>query len=462
MVDLYSVTVDDYSRAALQSTGYYLFLKGGRSGTGPSASVLKLKLASRSGNLSRVAKLVDELLDDAGLNTRVPHLEGERVFGYAKRKLDLPPGDDGDSHRHDRVNFSVPKLSKRASPDQCHAALKSSDVSSTQDFVTSIVSSASRPLLVRTKNGHSIVEFPCTNLMDWRIEPISPSSLELCRDHSANGSNCNAKIVKYRRAVAPPTFTGIQRRGKSRDTQQMQFWFCPGKLQACVKETRSRSILHYPTLPLVWPVKLGTSLSQAEVDGFEASGFVLASAMTNALCAEVAMSPQQSLPLPSHGPSSCVGDVRFGYSNSVSLQVLSDGNRLLKHRSGKLFRFVAVPSTDHILKIESSRSIDCTILKSLKVPERGLEVIFSVFTSRSITKECYEVTISTFPACTCKGFQYMCTYALGNPSKKWILCKHLYFILQTQMLCTLEDAFIYCLGWTLNEVRQLIGRIITK
>ena len=219
MVDLYSATVDDYSRAALQSTGYYLFLKGGRSGTGPSALVLKHRLASCSGNPSKVAKLVDELSDDAGLNTRVPHLEGERVFGSAKRKLDLPPGDDGDSHRHNRVNFSVPKLSKRASPGQCHVALKSLGVASSQDFARSTVSSTSRPSLVRTKNGHAIVESLCTNLMDWRIECISPFSLELCRGHSTNGSNCNGKIAKYRRIVAAPTFTGIQQRGKSRDTK---------------------------------------------------------------------------------------------------------------------------------------------------------------------------------------------------------------------------------------------------
>ena len=30
MVDLYSATVDDYNRAALQSMGYYVFLKGGQ------------------------------------------------------------------------------------------------------------------------------------------------------------------------------------------------------------------------------------------------------------------------------------------------------------------------------------------------------------------------------------------------------------------------------------------------
>ena len=113
--------------------------------------------------------------------------------------------------------------------------------------------------------------------------------------------------------------------------------------------------------------------------------------------------------------------------------------------------------------MESSKSIDCTILKSLKVPEPGLGVTFSVITPGSIAKkECYEVTISTFPACTCKGFRYMCSFALGNPSKKWILCKHLYFVLQTQMLCTPDDAFIHCPGWTLNEVQQVIGRMITE
>jgi hypothetical protein len=33
-------------------------------------------------------------------------MEGEEIFGSTKRKLDLPPSDDGNSHRHDKVNFS--------------------------------------------------------------------------------------------------------------------------------------------------------------------------------------------------------------------------------------------------------------------------------------------------------------------------------------------------------------------
>ena len=66
---------------------------------------------------------MDDVSNVVGVNTRVPHLEGERVFESAKRKLDLPPRDETDSHRHDCVNYSVPKLSKKESPNQSRIAL---------------------------------------------------------------------------------------------------------------------------------------------------------------------------------------------------------------------------------------------------------------------------------------------------------------------------------------------------
>ena len=139
---------------------------------------------------------------------------------------------------------------------------------------------------------------------------------------------------------------------------------------------------------------------------------------------------------------------------------ISDGDNRPKHRNGKLFCFVVVPSTNHYLKMESPRSIECTILKSMMVPEPGHGVVFTVITPGSISKkELYEVTISDFLSCTYRGFRYMCASALGNPSKKWILCKHLYFIFQICMYCTIDDSFIHCPGWTANEVRLLMGKM---
>ena len=139
---------------------------------------------------------------------------------------------------------------------------------------------------------------------------------------------------------------------------------------------------------------------------------------------------------------------------------MSDGDKRPKHRSGKLFHFVPLPSSDHLLKMESSKVIDCTVLKSMLVLEPGYGVIFILHAPGSILKkELYEVTVSNFPACSYRGFRYMCTSALGNPTKKWILCKHLYFILQNRMFCTVDDVFIHCPGWTTNKVRLLMSRM---
>jgi hypothetical protein len=48
--------------------------------------------------------------------------------------------------------------------------------------------------------------------------------------------------------------------------------------------------------------------------------------------------------------------------------------------------------------------------------------------------------------------------ALGNMRKKWICCKHLYFILQHFFGCTTKDKFLHCPAWTFNEVKLLLGR----
>ena len=270
---------------------------------------------------------------------------------------------------------------------------------------------------------------------------------------------CNAKIAKYRHAIVAPTFNRIQHLQKSREIEQMQFWFFPRKLQACIKDSRSRSIVHYPALPHVWPVQHGMNLTQAKVDDFEASRFSLCSGVVELPAAQSGLPSEVLLNLAPNPLPSTV-DVQPINPEVIRSPAIYDSDKQPKHQNGKLFRFVVVPYVNHYLKMESLRSIECTVLKSMMVPKLRYGVIFTVITSGSISKkELYEVTISDFPSCTCRGFQYMCTSTLGNPSKKWILCKHLYFILQIRMYCTTDDSFIHCLGWTANEVRLLMGRM---
>ena len=67
-----------------------------------------------------MAKAMNVVSEEAELKSWVPHLEGKNIFGSVKRKLDLPPGDESDSHRHDHVNFTIPKLGRYMTPFQCH------------------------------------------------------------------------------------------------------------------------------------------------------------------------------------------------------------------------------------------------------------------------------------------------------------------------------------------------------
>jgi hypothetical protein len=425
--DLYNATLDDYCRAALQSTAYHNYLKGGGGGTGPDRSVLRLRSASRSGDPRKIAQAVGELFANAGLNSRVPHLEGESIFGSAKRKLDLPPGDESDSHRHDRVNFTLPKISRMVTPGQMRRRRCLSE--SAVDPV---------PPIAFTKSGLMVSESEC-DPMAWRIERIDPSSTVTCRGHF-NGKRCTAKIAKYRRATVAPTFTGIERVYKSDSTQQKQFWFCPSDVSKCVL-AHSKWIIHYPDIPHTWPVKSGTSLTQAEVEDLEAAGFNIDEGDEFFDKLDARVEALQSNSAPQARPPKGSGDSRPTM------------------RDNKAFRFVADPSPDHFSKMAKSIDIDCTVVKFLKVPAPGYGIVYTVHTPGSVAKQqLYEVTISDFPTCKCLDFISMKSYALGNRKKKWIYCKHIYFILQRCMGCTKEDKFIHCPAYTFNEVILLLDR----
>ena len=59
--------------------------------------------------------------------TRVPHMDGEEVFGFQKQKADVPLDFEGESHRPDKVNFSRPQIATRSSRVK-HASCSLSNV----------------------------------------------------------------------------------------------------------------------------------------------------------------------------------------------------------------------------------------------------------------------------------------------------------------------------------------------
>ena len=96
-------------------TNYRAYLKGYASGSGPSKGELRLRAARRSGDPKKIAEALNALPRAEGVGTKIPHLEREETFGSTKRKLDVPIGDAGDSHRLNKI-FSQPHVRTRSTP----------------------------------------------------------------------------------------------------------------------------------------------------------------------------------------------------------------------------------------------------------------------------------------------------------------------------------------------------------
>ena len=242
-------------------------------------------------------------------------------------------------------------------------------------------------------------------------------------------------------------------------------------------EPRAKWIINYPDVPDKWLVKLGTNLSQSKITALQMGGFVLddgisleSSSPTTVVEVAVSKDPVaatstglEDLGNAAFAPPKIPLQFNLGRSdNSMKLfhnqlEPTLGGDKRPTLRDGRPIRFVSRPLPDHLVKMEDSRCISCSIMKYMKVPSPGYGIVLTLCTLGFVErKELYEVLISNYPSCSCPYFKFM--KARANRKRKWMPCKHLYFVLQEHFSCTEEDVFIHCPGWTPNEVKLLLGR----
>jgi hypothetical protein len=101
-------------RTFMQIANYLSWLKGGSSRKGPDQTSLKLKAAAHISDPKLLAEAMRSYPGAEDLNTRNCALEGFELFGSTKRKLNLPPGSEYDSHRPDKVKYSIAHLNTRS------------------------------------------------------------------------------------------------------------------------------------------------------------------------------------------------------------------------------------------------------------------------------------------------------------------------------------------------------------
>ena len=112
---LYEATVDNMIRAFMQITNYRAWLKGGLDGKGPDFASLKLKAASRCGDLKKLVDTIKSYLGAEGAKTKDCALEGSELFGSTKQKLNM--------HRPDKVNYFIPRPNTRATRQRIEKSL---------------------------------------------------------------------------------------------------------------------------------------------------------------------------------------------------------------------------------------------------------------------------------------------------------------------------------------------------
>jgi hypothetical protein len=138
------------------------------------------------------------------LNSRIPHLEGKSIFGSAKRKLNLPPGDESDSHCYDHMIYTLLKI--RRNMIQGQSRVRTSPLETTRVLSLNIAYAVV---------GLPIRESACSNTMAWKIEQINCAAKNQCRGHIAN-KRCTSRIAKYNWPTIVHTFSRIQQKTSSR------------------------------------------------------------------------------------------------------------------------------------------------------------------------------------------------------------------------------------------------------
>ena len=272
----------------------------------------------------------------------------------------------------------------------------------------------------------------------WHIARLPKTSGKACFALQAiTKKKCTAQIVQNNIPTAAPTYTGMMVNYRKNQNERMQFYFCNDDIEHCVKGTRRKWVLLVPAILTIWPVKVDTKLSVAEILALEVAGFRL---------------PQRQVISPRR---------LFGGETSIELvltyPVPSSPNEHPHSRAGKVIRRnPKAPTVKQQNNCASALTLNARIGKVTMVPHPGFGCIVSLHSGMHPRSENYMLTISSFPECTCLNFKEMKLRSLGK-RRAWTNCKHLYYVFT--VTCNLQstvDVFLHAASFSFNEVKQVL------
>ena len=114
------------------------------------------------------------------------------------------------------------------------------------------------------------------------------------------------------------------------------------------------------------------------------------------------------------------------------------------------------PSSKQLLNINSAKAMQASILKVTMVPQPGFGCIITLQSKPPSIDYVYQLTISSYPNCTCSTFKEMMS-KFGMRGVAFKYCKHLYYIFV--MVCTPDlklDLFIHAPTFSFNEIKLVL------
>ena len=208
-------------------------------------------------------------------------------LGSINCKVDLPLGADDESHRPDKVNFShLRGYGRKTKVRTAHMSLISEEDESNVLEVAPSSSQADDAVPSPRSQGRirhvSSVEETRVNVKEWHIAWLPKTSGKCCwAQRAVTKKKCLERIVRGAKPTPAPTYTGLWHNTRKNVQESSKFFFCSDDIERCVKGTRRKWVVPYskeqerPSIPDVWPVKLGTNLKQSEILALEAAGFQL-------------------------------------------------------------------------------------------------------------------------------------------------------------------------------------------
>ena len=209
--------------------------------------------------------------------TQDAHHEGTEVFGSQKRKPDTPIIANEEIHRLDTINFFWPHSMKRVTKAQ---------VATLPTIVEEVKTSIEevQPLPRARTDVHRIttVQESRVNEMAWHIARVPKTSAKAYWAKIAVTKNkCTAHIILYGKSTSAPIYSRLLRNVRKNHEEHLQFFFCADDIERCIKCSRHKWVISYsntlerPSIPTLWPIKIGTNLTRSKIKALENAGFQL-------------------------------------------------------------------------------------------------------------------------------------------------------------------------------------------